>query len=176
MKIKNLFSSATKKLVDKEAEKALYLMVAEDIDSNIIDKGMWTKAFAQAEGNEARQKAIYIDLMVDFYKAEILAGEQLANILAKEEAAKRRRKENEERARREADPDIKAKAAKQEYEEKYLKKWKKKEEAMRNSLQPQTQKKQTLEEIYPPKNPTPGNPLIFIATALIFLIFSALAL
>ena len=47
---------------------------------------------------------------------------------------------------------------------------------MRNSLQPQTQKKQTLEEIYPPKNPTPGNPLIFIATALIFLIFSALAL
>ena len=39
----------------------------------------------QAEGNEAKQKALYIELMVQHYKDEIRAGEELEMILKTEE-------------------------------------------------------------------------------------------
>ena len=50
----------SKKLIDSFYEK-----VAEDVANNIQDKGVWTKAFAKAGGDEQKTKALYIELMVD---------------------------------------------------------------------------------------------------------------
>lgn len=83
--IKNPFSSATKRFITKEAENQLYAKASEDMEKNIIHKGIWTRAFAKAEGNEAKQKALYIELMVQHYKDEIRAGEELEMILKTEE-------------------------------------------------------------------------------------------
>ena len=83
--IKNPFSSATKRFITKEAENQLYAKASEDMEKNIIHKGIWTRAFAKAEGNETKQKALYIELMVQHYKDEIRAGKELAMILKTEE-------------------------------------------------------------------------------------------
>ena len=58
MKFRNPFKSKIKHLLSKEAEYQLYKKAADDIEANIIDKGIWTKAFAQANGDEVKQKAL----------------------------------------------------------------------------------------------------------------------
>ena len=68
------------------------------IENEVIEKGIWTKAFAKANGDEVKQKAIYIELIVQHYKNQIEAGEELANILATEEE-KRKKREAKEAAR-----------------------------------------------------------------------------
>tara|TARA_B100001093_G_scaffold348518_1_gene333120 strand:+ start:218 stop:628 length:411 start_codon:yes stop_codon:yes gene_type:complete len=50
----------SQKLIDSFYEK-----VAEDLANNIQDKGVWTKAFTKAGGDEQKTKALYIQLMVD---------------------------------------------------------------------------------------------------------------
>lgn len=85
MKFRNPFKSDIKHFITKEAENALYKKAAEDMDNNIIDKGIWTRAFAKAQGNKLKQKAFYIELIVEHYKDLIRAGEELATILATEE-------------------------------------------------------------------------------------------
>lgn len=85
MKFKNPWVSATERLLTKEAEHALYEKAANDIELDIINKGIWTKAFSLTEGDEKKQKAKYIELMVEHYKDLILAGEELEDILASEE-------------------------------------------------------------------------------------------
>ncbi|MDB9885163.1 hypothetical protein OAC94_00985 [Gammaproteobacteria bacterium] len=90
MKFKTPFQSATQRLLNAEAENSLYEKAASDIEANIIDKGLWTKAFAEADGNEIRQKALYIKMIVRQYKDEILAGAELAAILASEEEKRQR--------------------------------------------------------------------------------------
>jgi len=112
MKIKNPFQSATDRLLTKEAEHLLYAKASEDMENNILDRGIWTKAFAQANGDEQKQKAIYIELIVDHYKDEIRAGEEFEKIMmshaeklrekaAIEEAERQKRKEEEDILKRE---------------------------------------------------------------------------
>ena len=85
MEFRNPFKSNIKHLISKVAENALYEKAANDMDNNIINKGIWTKAFAKAEGDELKQKAFYIEIIVEHYKDLIRAGEELATILATEE-------------------------------------------------------------------------------------------
>ena len=99
MKFKNPWVSATQRLLTKEAEHALYEKAANDIESNSIHKGIWTKAFSLSDGDEKKQKAKYIELMVDYYKDLILAGEELEDIIASEEDIIKK-KEAEEKAER----------------------------------------------------------------------------
>ena len=91
MKFNIPFQSATDKLLSEEAENSLYEKAANDIEKEIIEKGIWTKAFAQANGDEVKQKAIYIELIVQHYKNQIEAGEELNNILATEEEKRKKR-------------------------------------------------------------------------------------
>ena len=96
MKFKNPFQSATDRLISKEVEHKLYEKASIDIENNDIDKGVWTKAFSKAGGDEVKQKAIYIELMVEHYKDEIRAGEEIAKVLATEaEKAKERQRQEE---------------------------------------------------------------------------------
>tara|TARA_B110000459_G_C16100724_1_gene269417 strand:+ start:50 stop:463 length:414 start_codon:yes stop_codon:yes gene_type:complete len=91
MKFKNPLKSATDRLLSEEAENSLYEKAANDIENEMIEKGIWTKAFAQANGDEVKQKAIYIELIVQHYKNQLEAGEELANILATEEEKRKKR-------------------------------------------------------------------------------------
>ena len=84
MKFKNPFASNIEKLVSKEAENALYEKAWDDIENNIIDKGIWTKAYAMSDGDEQKQKSAYIRLIVEHYKDLIKAGEELEVILKNE--------------------------------------------------------------------------------------------
>ena len=105
MKFSNPFKSATEKFITAEAENALYEKAANDIEANIIDKGIWTKAFARAKGDEAKQKAIYIELMVDYYTNLIKAGEELAEILKtkEEKEFQQKYKQKKEQEKKEAE-------------------------------------------------------------------------
>ena len=84
MKVRNPFASNIEKLVSKEAENALYEKAWDDIENNIIDKGIWTKAYAMSDGDEQKQKSAYIRLIVEHYKDLIKAGEELEVILKNE--------------------------------------------------------------------------------------------
>lgn len=101
MKLRNPFKSDIEHLISNEAENALYEKAANDIDENIIDKGIWTRAFSKAQGDEVKQKAIYIELIVEHYKDLIRAGEELAHILATEEEKRQQREEYLRRMREE---------------------------------------------------------------------------
>lgn len=108
MKFRNPFQSPIVRYVSKEAEYQLYEKVATDIENNNIQKGVWAKALSEAGGDETKQKAIYLELMVENYKDLIKAGEELEEILsaeferkAQEEELQKRR--NERMAREEAE-------------------------------------------------------------------------
>tara|TARA_B100000035_G_C20963234_1_gene537506 strand:- start:74 stop:544 length:471 start_codon:yes stop_codon:yes gene_type:complete len=110
MSFKDFFSSPIKTYLTAEEEILLYEKAGDDIEKGIINKGIWTKAYSQAQGDEAKQKAIYIKLIVAHYVKEIQAGEELAYILASaaekvkkdEERRKAAAEAAEERARRNA--------------------------------------------------------------------------
>ena len=87
MKFRNPFQSAIKRNFMKEAELRLYEKVAKDIENNDIDKGVWTKAFTQADGDTSKQKVIYIELMVEHYKNLIIAKQELEEARAIEAQA-----------------------------------------------------------------------------------------
>ena len=91
MKFKNPFSSPLKDFLTEAEETALYEKAATEIENGIINKGLWTKALSAADGNEEKQKAIYIELLVDYFKKEIAAGKELASILAKKEEIETKR-------------------------------------------------------------------------------------
>ena len=100
MSFKDFFSSPIKTYLTAEEENLLYEKAGDDIEKGIIYKGIWTKAYSQAQGDEAKQKAIYIKLIVAHYVKEIQAGEELAYILAS--AAEKVKKDEERRKEREA--------------------------------------------------------------------------
>ena len=101
MKFRNPFQSATDKLISKEVEHKLYEKASIDIENGSIDRGVMTKAFSNAQGDEVKQKAIYIELMVEHYKDEIRAGEELAKVLATEADKAKERQRQEEILRQE---------------------------------------------------------------------------
>jgi hypothetical protein len=63
---KKWFETADEKL----REIQLYEIVAEEIEGDIIYKGLWTKALADANGDEKLQKSLYIKLRVQMIKDE----------------------------------------------------------------------------------------------------------
>ena len=101
MKFSNPFQSATDRLISKEVEHKLYEKASIDIENESIDRGVWTKAFSNAQGDEVKQKAIYIELMVEHYRDEIRAGEELAKVLATEADKAKERQRQEEILRQE---------------------------------------------------------------------------
>jgi len=101
MKFRNPFQSATDRLISKEVEHKLYEKASIDIENGSIDRGVMTKAFSNAQGDEVKQKAIYIELMVEHYKDEIRAGEELAKVLATEADKAKERQRQEEILRQE---------------------------------------------------------------------------
>ena len=148
MKFKNPFQSATERVISQEAEYKLYEKVASDIEKNDFDKGVWTKAFSKAEGNESKQKAIYIELMVDHYKDLIKAGEEFEEILrkraeqeSKEQIRRKAKKREKERIRKQAEEDEKERIKRNELylreEEERRKEWEeKREEFTKKALLP----------------------------------------
>ena len=79
MKFGHPFSSIDK-LAAAEEENKIYEKIANDIDKNIIDKGIWTKAFSKSEGNLDKQKAIYIELMFQHYKKKQDAEKEIEKV------------------------------------------------------------------------------------------------
>ena len=87
MKLRNPFQSATEKVISTSEENRLYEKVTTAIENNDIDKGVWTKAFTQADGDTTKQKVIYIELMVEHYKNLIIAKQELEEARAIEAQA-----------------------------------------------------------------------------------------
>jgi hypothetical protein len=87
MKLRNPFQSATEKVISTSEENRLYEKVTVAIENNDIDKGVWTKAFTQADGDTTKQKVIYIELMVEHYKNLIIAKQELEETRAIEAQA-----------------------------------------------------------------------------------------
>lgn len=66
-----LFSSAKATLAARKlAEERLYEIAVEEIAANNIRPGLWAKALAETDGNEAAAKARYIKLRVETIGAE----------------------------------------------------------------------------------------------------------
>jgi hypothetical protein len=78
----SIFQSAQERYISKGEEYKLYEKVAVDMEKKELNKGIWAKALTDAEGDKVKQKAIYIKLMVDYYKDLIKAGEEVEAILA----------------------------------------------------------------------------------------------
>lgn len=89
MKLRNPFQSATEKVISTSEENRLYEKVTTAIENNDIDKGVWTKAFTQANGDTTKQKVIYIELMVEYYKNLMLAEQELEEVRLAEEAERK---------------------------------------------------------------------------------------
>ena len=151
MKFKNPFSSPLKDFLTEAEETALYEQAATEIENGIMNKGLWAKALSKADGNEEKQKAIYIELLVDYFKKEIAAGKELASILAREEEIETKRNketikpdietaENPKESKAEAEKAARQKKYLEEEEaqkkdvEKFLKELKEKAEKMRNRI------------------------------------------
>lgn len=67
----SIFTSAKAKLAaQKLAEEQLYEFAAEEIAANNIRPGLWAKAIAESDGDDAKAKARYIKLRVEAMKAE----------------------------------------------------------------------------------------------------------
>ena len=80
----SIFTSAKAKLAaQKLAEEQLYEFAAEEIAANNIRPGLWAKAIAETDGDDAKAKARYIKLRVETMKAEADLGQ-----FAREEAKK----------------------------------------------------------------------------------------
>ena len=97
MKFRNPFQTATEKVISTSEENRLYEKVTVAIENNDIDKGVWTKAFTQADGDTTKQKVIYIELMVEHYKNLIIAKQELEEVRAIEDAKTRERVAEESR-------------------------------------------------------------------------------
>ena len=141
MNFKNPWVSATERLLTKEAEHALYEKAANDIELDNIHKGIWTKAFSLSEGNEQKQKAKYIELMVEYYKDLILAGEEIEDILETEDE-KRKKAEAEQKRKNE-----KLKAEQRRKEEQLKTELKKKEEERNKQEQKEIEAKERIRDI-----------------------------
>lgn len=68
-------------------ETELYEVVAEEIESNDLNKGLWMKAFANSDGDSQKQKALYIKYRVQNLNDKVTQ-------LRKEEKMKKRKKMN----------------------------------------------------------------------------------
>ena len=88
----------TKKLLTKEEEYELYAEVSKQLAQGKRDEGVWTKAFADSEGDKNKTEAIYIDLMVEKLVLSKKSELEIRGEKEKEEGRKKekRRKEHQE--------------------------------------------------------------------------------
>ena len=90
----------------KVAEELIYEQVAAEVAAGAIRQGLWAKAIAESDGNEAAAKARYIKLRVELMIAEAELAEHAVGVA--EHEAKRAAKESAREAR-EAEDAAKAK-------------------------------------------------------------------
>ena len=94
----SIFTSAKAKLAaQKLAEEQLYEFAAEEIAANNIRPGLWAKAIAEADGDDAKAKARYIKLRVETMKAEADIQDYASEHANKAEAETRKREEEQRR-------------------------------------------------------------------------------
>jgi len=55
------------------SKQEFYDSVAKELEQESIDRGLWTKAFAEADGDRGRARALYIRLRVDQLERDALA-------------------------------------------------------------------------------------------------------
>jgi len=96
----------TNKLFDKEFIYSLYTKVSQDIQSGIKDEGVWVKAYSESDGDLEKQKAKYLDLMVEkiilTYESQKEIKEEKERIREKgRKISEEKRKKEEERQKRE---------------------------------------------------------------------------
>ena len=89
--------SKTKKLISKELLYSFYNIVSQEIQQGTKDEGVWAKSFADAQGDEQKTKAIYIELMVERL---ILKHEAELELKKKEEKSKQIEREQQEKRNR----------------------------------------------------------------------------
>ncbi|MDC0073190.1 hypothetical protein OAK06_08460 [Gammaproteobacteria bacterium] len=94
--------TAIQQATSKEIEYLLYERVAEDIEQGFRDKGVWTKAFVEAEGDEGKTKAKYIALMVLQMQLQIKAGLELQELFSEVEDQQEPERQEPERDERES--------------------------------------------------------------------------
>jgi len=94
----SIFTSAKAKLAaQKLAEEQLYEFAAEEIAANNIRPGLWAKAIAESDGDDAKAKARYIKLRVETMKAEADLQDHASENAHKAEAEIRKREEEQRR-------------------------------------------------------------------------------
>lgn len=88
---------------------SLYEKVQEDLTNDIIDKGVWARAYANSEGDENKTKALYIE-----YKVQdlILEGEAINETM--EKIARKNKHENR-KAAKEKEQESRKKAKEDKY-------------------------------------------------------------
>ena len=97
----SLFSSTRAKLAaSKIAEEQLYAQAAEEVAAGVIRQGLWAKAIAESDGNEAAAKARYIKLRVELMIAEADLAEHAVGVAVHE--VKRAAKESARESARES--------------------------------------------------------------------------
>lgn len=69
------------------ADQKFYDQVARELAAQQLDKGLWVRAFSEAQGNEAKAKAAYIARRVNLLEAQ----EQAEREAAEQEAERKRR-------------------------------------------------------------------------------------
>ena len=85
----SFFSSAKAKLAaSKLAEEQLYAQAAEEVASGQIRQGLWAKAIAETDGDDAAAKARYLKLRVEIMKAEAEVTDYVQKQAAKEASEK----------------------------------------------------------------------------------------
>ena len=92
-----MWQSKYSKYISEKQLNAFYEKVITDIENNIQDKGVWARAFAEAEGKEPKAKSLYITMMVDQLILEFQANEELKEAEAKKQKENARRQEQQER-------------------------------------------------------------------------------
>jgi hypothetical protein len=69
-----------------ELEEKLYEIAGGELASKDVNRGIWSKAFSEALGEEAKTRAIYIKLRVDALRREVTAQAERDAKLANERA------------------------------------------------------------------------------------------
>ena len=92
-----MFKDSTQAAIDRITEEQIYEQIALELQANDIRSGLWTKAFAQAGGDEKKAKSLYISYRYQSLLDE-LAITRAAN--ASEAKSKADRAESEVTARR----------------------------------------------------------------------------
>lgn len=79
----------------QEIEDRLYEQIAQEIETNAVDKGIWTKAFSQTGGDDKQTRVLYIKARFD----RLMAAENARLEAAQHEREEIARREQEQRAR-----------------------------------------------------------------------------